>query len=501
MFGDAKTRVGSTTLADLLLARASGVFRWTRKDLEERQICDVHREQLKKNEPWNSQKKASVKVYPNKPRSKETVQVVPCGFDQAITGATVTVYHAEPVKHDKLFVSFDQSRALLSRLGLFYPMGTPMCRTHATAVEEVEAQYLETFTDEQCSQSQGERMEDVEEAEENEEEEEVGTCPATPIALLRAAARTIPPGTRPALDNWRRINAYNSLGVQLREDREETQRTLNNLGSLFKEEAQSRLRRLRRHNRRHWRHHSQKLQLRMKRQSGRGGVAFIPPEVELTLRKEPPRLFSCPESGCRAEFFNPKRLETHLNLGKHQYEPDQETLQDHALNLYAGAIERMSLSPIQLKSGAYDFVPANSNHEPPPEGWALPGKAVVKRLNNAQKEFLRHLFMEGERTKRKEDPKKAAQKMKENLKPNDWLKPSQIASFFSRLTSEMRKKNLGRQDDLTLEVAVEVLDAAIEPKPDDSKPDEVPPEDIEEDAEEEDVRDEILDPTFTSNLP
>ena len=65
----------------------------------------------------------------------------------------------------------------------------------------------------------------------------------------------------------------------------------------------------------------------------------------------------------------------------------------------------------------------------------------------------------------------------------------------------MRKKNLGREEDLTQEVAVEVLNAAIEPKPDDPKPDEVPPEDIEEDAEEEDVRDEILDPTFTSNLP
>ena len=86
----------------------------------------------------------------------------------------------------------------------------------------------------------------------------------------------------------------------------------------------------------------------------------------------------------------------------------------------------------------------HSPHDPPLMGWALPKPAQKSRFTPEQIKFLRDLYWEGEKTKRKATPDGAAKKMRVTFSSNPelWLKPAQILSYFSRYTSEVRKKGI-----------------------------------------------------------
>jgi hypothetical protein len=73
-------------------------------------------------------------------------------------------------------------------------------------------------------------------------------------------------------------------------------------------------------------------------------------------------------------------------------------------------------------------------------GWALPHRKKPVRLTDKQKNWLTDLFVQGERTRRKITPNKAADLMKtvkrdhkKIFHPKEYLKNTQIMGFFSRL--------------------------------------------------------------------
>jgi hypothetical protein len=78
------------------------------------------------------------------------------------------------------------------------------------------------------------------------------------------------------------------------------------------------------------------------------------------------------------------------------------------------------------------------------------------------------LGREGERTKKKEDPAEAAKKMQLNFRnrPELWLKPQKILSFFSRTTAQLRKRNAMQNQEEQRAAIDEVTTAAAQPPPD-----------------------------------
>jgi hypothetical protein len=104
------------------------------------------------------------------------------------------------------------------------------------------------------------------------------------------------------------------------------------------------------------------------------------------------KLFSCPKSFQRFSF-----LQHHLDVGKHRYALEHETLLDKAMLLYATKLDHGNATvenPLQAHSvsQALDYI------EPLPMGWALKSSTKRKRLTANQKKYLTNLFDIGEQT-------------------------------------------------------------------------------------------------------
>ena len=155
-------------------------------------------------------------------------------------------------------------------------------------------------------------------------------------------------------------------------------------------------------------------------------------------------LFFCPEEGCVKSFLQYSSLEKHLDCGKHNYALEQETLYDKAMTMYVTKLERCAgVLPEIVDEGASMLVEDGGSVLP--MGWAPKWAGVQrKNLTVAQKNYLTEAFQVGEGTGQKADPtsvSKAMRRVKHSDGSNifdkcDYLRPLQIAGFFSRLSAK-----------------------------------------------------------------
>jgi hypothetical protein len=165
-------------------------------------------------------------------------------------------------------------------------------------------------------------------------------------------------------------------------------------------------------------------------------------------------LFECNEEECVKKFLNPGNLVNHLATGKHQCLPERISLRDTGMQIYASKLERIGLREIvfldlqnTVSIGNQDLIRPNLT-----DGWALPKVRKVTRLTPKQIEYLTSKFNDGIKNNIRWKPEVVATEM-ECLKDkgvfvfadNEFLKASQIRSYFSRLKSS-REKGLKIED-------------------------------------------------------
>jgi hypothetical protein len=166
------------------------------------------------------------------------------------------------------------------------------------------------------------------------------------------------------------------------------------------------------------------------------------------------RLFDCNEEGCVKKFLNPGNLVNHLATGKHQRLPERTSLRDTGMQIYASKLERIGqreLVSIVLQN-ATGTRTLNSIKPNLTDGWALPKVRKVTRLTSKQIEYLTGKFNDGIKNNIRWKPEAVAAEM-ECLKDkgvfvfadNEFLKASQIRSYFSRIKSS-RQKNIKIED-------------------------------------------------------
>ena len=161
------------------------------------------------------------------------------------------------------------------------------------------------------------------------------------------------------------------------------------------------------------------------------------------------RLFDGYEEGCVKKFLNAENLVNHLVAGKHQCIPKRVPLRDTGMQIYAsklGRIGQRELVSVVLQPTA---VTANRNSMMShlTEGRALPKIQKVTRLTSKQIEYLTNKFNGGIKNNTIWKPEAVAAEMeylKENgifvFAENEFLKASQIRSYFSLLKSNRQKE-------------------------------------------------------------
>lgn len=155
-------------------------------------------------------------------------------------------------------------------------------------------------------------------------------------------------------------------------------------------------------------------------------------------------IFSCPEVGCSRVFKTYRGLESHILLGKHVLNLQKESTYDQIRRKWADCCNETKFGV----TAAAGTSPDTSGQEVVAchltMGWALKKERVATRFTENTREFLRNCFEEGEVTNKKANPHDVATKMKhlkdDNrhavFKPEEWLLPGQIMSYFSRLTAQ-----------------------------------------------------------------
>ena len=156
------------------------------------------------------------------------------------------------------------------------------------------------------------------------------------------------------------------------------------------------------------------------------------------------KLFSCPEEGCIKSFQRFSSLQHHLDVGRHNYALENETLFDKAKMSYATKLEQGIASvqnPVEHieTPQALDFCSAL------PMGWALKSASTQRtRLTESQKQYLTEVFQIGERTGHKAHPCNVSKSMRKarnadgssKFDTSSYLTSQQVASFFSRLAAK-----------------------------------------------------------------
>ena len=166
-------------------------------------------------------------------------------------------------------------------------------------------------------------------------------------------------------------------------------------------------------------------------------------------------LYTCPEPNCLLTFNKFGNLNNHLDRGNHKMRKAVASLSDKSKVEYVHQIN--SKNATLVKRGVVSNL---TKHCKLKRGWALKSKRTVKRFSYEQTSFLREMFMRGEATGHKYDPEEVSVTMrsvkkdgKRRFSVEEFLTPTQIASYFSRLALEKRKAahSSFEEDDLRAE--------------------------------------------------
>ncbi|XP_076105602.1 uncharacterized protein LOC143073719 isoform X2 [Mytilus galloprovincialis] len=163
-------------------------------------------------------------------------------------------------------------------------------------------------------------------------------------------------------------------------------------------------------------------------------------------------VFTCPEDGCIATFLKYGQLCNHLDRGKHTFPKNNLNIKERTQITHASLMESKSSAEKVLHSGTTHAIQAESTLK---KGWALKNKREVKRFSKEQIEYMTEKFQFGESTGYKCDPDDVAKEMRHvknskgirKFQLEHFLSPSQIASFFSRLSLKKRQASNTVYDD------------------------------------------------------
>ena len=152
-------------------------------------------------------------------------------------------------------------------------------------------------------------------------------------------------------------------------------------------------------------------------------------------------LFACPEEGCVKVYQRYLDLQYHLDCGKHDRMPEQETLLDKAVLNYASKIEQRVEPLPKLRT-----VHTSGLETKLPMGWALKITSPRKRFSQRQKDYLLARFKLGESSGKKENAASVAKGMirakdeegNRLFHPDEFLTSKQVLSFFSRLAAKKK---------------------------------------------------------------
>ena len=104
-----------------------------------------------------------------------------------------------------------------------------------------------------------------------------------------------------------------------------------------------------------------------------------------------------------------------MDVGKHQYALEKETLFDHAMQTYAENLESGKANIEQIQELASQF---SSDIHLLLMGWALKYSPPSRRFTEAQKTYLTELFVLGVQTGRKADPDQLSKAMRRTRNTN-----------------------------------------------------------------------------------
>ena len=156
------------------------------------------------------------------------------------------------------------------------------------------------------------------------------------------------------------------------------------------------------------------------------------------------KLFSCSEEGCIKSFQRFSSLQHHLDVGRHSYALENETLFDKAMMSYATKLEQ-GIATVENPVEDIETLQALDSCSSLPMGWALKSASTQRtRLTESQKQYLTEVFQIGERTGHKADPCNVSKSMRKarnadgscKFDTSSYLTSQQIASFFSRLAAK-----------------------------------------------------------------
>ncbi|CAF1193962.1 unnamed protein product [Didymodactylos carnosus] len=163
-------------------------------------------------------------------------------------------------------------------------------------------------------------------------------------------------------------------------------------------------------------------------------------------------IFECTEPGCVDKFVKYGNLVRHVCNGTHTILPEQHCLSDTAAIMYktrSEQIENRQICSLLLEKSRTREIFETKKIAALPEGWALPVPRKNVRFTEQQVVYLTERFEEGLKKDNQVrwKPEAVAEHMRElkingkfHFSTEEFLKPSQIRSFFSRLSS--KRKNL-----------------------------------------------------------
>ena len=155
-------------------------------------------------------------------------------------------------------------------------------------------------------------------------------------------------------------------------------------------------------------------------------------------------LFLCPQDGCTKSYMTYGRLQQHLIYGKHSFRQAKSvSLLDRAKINYAERLEegRRGQSLVTM------IGPINVEATSVLEGWATrDSKKTGHRFNVKQRNFLDDKFNDGEKSGVKANLDNVSKEMRQLKDQNgkrvftveEFLRPQQISSLFSRMASKRK---------------------------------------------------------------
>lgn len=159
-------------------------------------------------------------------------------------------------------------------------------------------------------------------------------------------------------------------------------------------------------------------------------------------------LFECPEPGCVAAFPSFRDLENHQNVGRHitnlsTYDKIRKRWVESCEANFQQSVTIAAIADENCQKGTATVE----------QGWALRKQRKFNRFSSEVHNFLECEFRAGEESGKKSNPTTTAKNMRSKLDANgnrvfkakQLLQPSQIASYFAKLSVNTRKKTLGKQ--------------------------------------------------------